>query len=165
MYVEKLAEMLAATRALSCVAVRLGITHGLGTVMKADLRFMTVPNRFAQLAAQGRPLTIHSGAVRPAGFIHLAEASAALRSALVLDLPTRYRAVNAVGECATVGEVAEQVRRAGQRRGLTTSTSGPSVSSSAKVSVETSLPTTIFRPHCRLASSIDEVLGHFLELS
>src|SRR5439155_11596386 len=58
-YAEKLAEMMATTRSLHSVSVRLGITHGVGPVMKRDLRFMTVPNRFAQLAAAGEPLTVH----------------------------------------------------------------------------------------------------------
>lgn len=162
-YVEKLAEMLAATRGLRAVAVRLGITHGLGTVMKHDPRFMTVPNRFAQLAAEGRPLTVHATATRPAGFIHLADASLALRAGLRADWPERYRAVNAVGECVSVERVAELVRAVAEARGLRPAIAGPreSAGSGVRVRVETSLPEE-FRPRRRLEGSIPEVLHYFL---
>lgn len=161
LYVEKLAEMLAATRGLRSVAVRLGITHGRGTVMKRDPRFMTVPNRFAQLAAEGQPLTVHAGATRPAGFIHLADASLALRAALTTDWPERYRAVNAVGECASVGQVARLVRVAAAARGLAPEISGPGDGAATTVQVQTSLPAS-FRPRRRLEESIPEVLEYFV---
>jgi nucleoside-diphosphate-sugar epimerase len=161
-YAEKLAEMLAATRDLPCVAVRLGITYGLGPVMKHDPCFMTVPNRFAQLAAAGQPLTIHPTALRPAGFIHLDDASLALRAALAADWPQRYRAVNAVGECASVGRVARLVQAAAAARGLDVVTSGPSEAGQPEIRVESSLPASRFRPRRCLAEAIPEVLEYFV---
>jgi nucleoside-diphosphate-sugar epimerase len=161
-YLEKLAELMAADGAFRCVSVRLGITHGLGSVMKTDPRFMIVANRFAQLTADGQPLTIHPTAIRPAGFIHLADASLALRAALAADFPESYRAVNAVGECASVGEVARQVEAAARARGLAVSVSGPRGDPPVAIQVETSLPERLFRPARRLAESIPEVLDYFL---
>jgi len=154
--------MLAATRGVRCVAVRLGITHGLGPVMKSDPRFMTVPNRFAQLAALGDPLTVHAGATKPAGFIELRDASLALQDALGLHLAEPYRAVNAVGECASVVEVARLVQQAARALGLTVSSSGPRKGETRAVRVETSLSTAVFRKPRRLADSIPEVLDFFL---
>ena len=161
-YAEKLAEMMAATRGLRCVAVRLGITHGLGPIMKTDPRFMTVPNRFCQLAAEGKALTIHSSATRPAGFIHVEDASSALQAALAASWPEPYRAVNAVGECASVGEVAELVRAAAESRGLPCEVSGPRSARAQHVAVETSLPKSLFRPRRQLSESVGEVLDYFI---
>ena len=162
-YAEKLGEMMAATRGLRCVAVRLGITYGPGPVMKHDPRFMTVPNRFAQLAAAEQPLTIHPTAVRPAGFIHLDDASLALRAALAADWPEAYRAVNAVGECAPVGRVAKLVQAAAAARGLAVAIRGSVGAEGAGVRVESSLPPGLFQSSRSLADSIPELLDYFLQ--
>ena len=50
-YQEKLAEMYSWDGGPRVVSVRLGITYGLGPVMKTDPRFQTVPNRFCARAA------------------------------------------------------------------------------------------------------------------
>jgi UDP-glucuronate 4-epimerase len=160
-YVEKLGEMLAATRGLSCLSVRLGITYGLGPVMKHDPRFMVVPNLFACRAAQGQPLTVHPSATRAAGFIHLEDASRALQAALSLptDRPS-YRPLNAVTECLTVGQVAEAVRGAGQARGVEVIVEGSADPAAPIVRVESSLAEALALPH-KLADSIGEVIDHF----
>jgi nucleoside-diphosphate-sugar epimerase len=160
-YLEKLAEMMAATRGPRCVAVRLGITYGLGPVMKTDPRFMTVPNRFAQLAAREEPLTVHAGATRPAGFIHVEDAGAALRTVLGADWSVPYWAVNAVAECLTVREVAECVRAAARERGLRGRILGPALRSHPEVVVRSSLSSAGFRPRRRLAESVGEVIDYF----
>jgi UDP-glucuronate decarboxylase len=161
-YVEKLAEMLGLTRGLPSVSVRLGITYGLGRVMKTDPRFMTVPNHFAQLAARGQPLTVHPGAVRPGGFIHLADASRALRSALSLELLPGFSAVNAHTECITVGEVASAVAQSAARRGVAVSVEGPLRPSESPVRVESSLPHRSATAR-QMGESIGEVFDYFLE--
>lgn len=161
-YLEKLAEMMAASGGPRAVAVRLGITYGLGPVMKTDPRFMTAPNRFAQLVAQGRALTVHAGASRPAGFIHLADASAALRTALGARGDERYRAVNAVGEMATVRQVAEWTQAAARERGLEIGIEGPQQDEPTTVTAKSSLSGLGFRPRQRLAESIGEVIDYFL---
>jgi nucleoside-diphosphate-sugar epimerase len=161
-YVEKLAEMLGATRGLRCVSVRLGITYGRGPVFKTDPRFMTVPNRFCQLASSGQPLTIHPGAVHPAGFIHLDDASRALLAALELPLEQPYRPVNAVSECLTVGQVAELVCRTARGRGLTPRVSGSSQAAPEPIEVESSL--SDLSVGCRvMEDSLGEVLDLFLQ--
>src|SRR5439155_2792028 len=130
-------------------------------VMKTDPRFMTVPNRFAQLAADEQPLTIHAGATRPAGFIHVDDASAALRTVLGADWAEPYRAVNAVAECLTVREVAECIRSAAHERGLRSAIIGPAPRNHAEVVVRSSLSSVGFRPRRRLAESVGEVIDHF----
>jgi len=161
-YTEKLAEMLATTRGLRIVAVRLGITYGVGPVMKTDPRFMTVPNRFAQLAAEGKPLTVHGNAVEPVGFIHVEDASSALKAALAAKWPESYRAVNAVSECISVAELARLVQAEAQSRAIDCSVVGPAQGDPIKISVETSLPPSLFQPRRRLAESVGELLDYFL---
>jgi nucleoside-diphosphate-sugar epimerase len=161
-YLEKLAEMMSASGGPRTVAVRLGITYGLGPVMKTDPRFMTVPNRFAQLAAQGEALSVHPSATRPLGFIHVAEASAALRVVLAAPWSEPYRAANAVGEMATVRQVAEWTLRAARERGLSARIEGPEQDDQAPLAVQSSLTSIGFRPRRKLADSIGEVIDCFL---
>ena len=160
-YVEKLAEMLAGAGAFRAVSARLGIVYGLGPVMKHDPRFMTVPNLFARLAAERQPLTIHPGAVRPAGFIHVEDASQALLAALQADWLEPYRAVNAVAECATVGQVAEHIAAAAASRGLVVEIRGERPSQSPPLEVESSLGPPHFQPRRHLAGAVGEVLDYF----
>src|SRR5206468_12058502 len=160
-YSEKLAEMMAPTSGLRCLSLRLGITYGVGPVMKLDPRFMTVPNRFAQLAALGEPLTIHPSASRAAGFIHLHDASAALRAALGMDQAEPYAAVNAVSECLSVVELAGLVQRAARARGWDVCADPVAASATRKIRVETRLPSELFRTARRLTDSIPELLDFF----
>jgi nucleoside-diphosphate-sugar epimerase len=160
-YVEKLAEMLGHRRGLRCVAVRLGITYGLGPVVKTDPRFMTVPNLFCKLAVGGDPLTVHAVATAPAGFIHLVDASRALQAGLELSLPKAYLAVNAVTECLTVGEVANLVCQAARDRGLATTVRGSITTAAAPPRVDSSLRELTDSPRM-MASSLGAVLDFFL---
>jgi nucleoside-diphosphate-sugar epimerase len=162
-YVEKLAEMRTADGGPPAVAVRLGITYGLGPVMKQEPRFMTVPNLFARLAAERQPLTIHPGATQPAGFIHLAGASAALQAALATDWRQPYQVLNAVAECVTVGQVAGWVAQEARARGLNPVVNGPTAPGPARVTVESSLPLATGLAERRLSDSLGEVLDYFLK--
>src|SRR5204862_7123625 len=108
-YLEKLAEMSAWQGGPTAVVVRLGITYGVGPVMKRDPRFQTVPNRFCAQAAAGEPLRVL--AARPAGFVHVRDAARALRVAAELPDSTPYRAVNCAPEVLSVADVAGLVRR------------------------------------------------------
>jgi nucleoside-diphosphate-sugar epimerase len=161
-YAEKLAEMLATSHSLRAVAVRLGVTYGVSPVMKTDPRFMTVPNRFAQLAAQGKPLTVHPTAAAPVGFIHVEDASSALMAALSAEWPERYRAVNAVSECVSVADLARLVQAEAQSRGIDCSVIGPAQADTMKISVETSLPPSLFQPRRQLSETAGELLDYFL---
>ena len=160
-YVEKLGEMLGQRRGLRCVAVRLGITYGLGPVLKTDPRFMTVPNLFCKLAAAGDPLTVHPRATVPAGFIHVVDASRALQAGLELPLTEPYVAVNAVTECLTVGEVANLVCQAARARGLATTVTGPRATPPAPPVVDSSLKELTDSPRT-MGSSLGAVLDFFL---
>lgn len=114
-YAEKLGEMYATTRGLTVAPVRLGIVYGLGPVMKRDLRFVTVPHAFCLRVLAGEPLPIHPGGRAPLPFIHLEDAVSALRLAGAAPAPPsiqRYAPANAVGEVASVLDVARLVQRA-----------------------------------------------------
>ena len=86
-YAEKLGEMMALTEGVPCSPVRLGIVYGLGPVTKSDLRFVTAPHAFCLRAIAGEPLPIHPAGLHPAGYVHLADAVAALRLAAGLPRP------------------------------------------------------------------------------
>ena len=111
-YAEKLGEMMALTEGVPCSPVRLGIVYGLGPVTKSDLRFVTAPHAFCLRAIAGEPLPIHPAGLHPAGYVHLADAVAALR--LAAGLPARerpYVPANAVSETASALDVARLVQR------------------------------------------------------
>ncbi len=131
-YVEKLGELLAATRGLLVAPVRLGIVYGLGPVMKRDLRFVTVPHAFCLRALAGQTLEVHPSGRLPLGFVHLDDAIEALRLAAVAlagaatpapagSAPPAaggaYWPANAVSEVATVLDVARLVQEAMAARG------------------------------------------------
>lgn len=125
-YVEKLAEMYAHERGLQAVAVRLGLVYGLGPVMKSDYRFLTAPNKFCLLAAQGEPLVVTAGGLRPQGLLHVADAARGLRFVAALpDLPP-YFSVNLATESATIRDVAGLVADLGASQGLAVEVQGPS---------------------------------------
>jgi UDP-arabinose 4-epimerase len=164
LYAEKLLEMLANERTRG-VSLRLGITYGVGPVMKRDPHFMTVPNLFAARAASRQPLSVVPGATQPAGFLHVQDASAAIRAALGMRLEESYGAVNVVGEVATVPGIADLVQRAGTRRGISVEITGaPSSPSprSATFAVQTSLPAEQWSARRHLAEALEELLDYFL---
>ena len=117
-YAEKLLAMYAALHGLRCLSLRFGIVHGLGPLFKTDPRFMTAPNVFCWRAARGEPLSVFGGGRAPAGFVHLAEATAATLAAADHAAFRGYTPLNVVGEVASVAEVAGWVRAAGAVRGL-----------------------------------------------
>ncbi|HEX2513185.1 MAG TPA: NAD(P)-dependent oxidoreductase [Chloroflexota bacterium] len=111
-YAEKLGEMMALTEGVPCSPVRLGIVYGLGPVTKSDLRFVTAPHAFCLRAIAGEPLPIHPAGLHPAGYVHLADAVAALRLGAGLPTPERpYVPANAVSETASALDVARLVQR------------------------------------------------------
>lgn len=170
LYAEKLLEMLCAQHALAGVNVRLGVVYGLGPLMKRDPRFLTVPNLFCLRTARGESLTVHAGANRPIGFLHLDDAVGALIAAavgadrLVAGEASAAGAVaaNAVSEVLTVGEVAEIVGRLAEERGLLTRVEGAAPPPPARWSVSSSLDSVGFRPRRAMAESLGAVLDHYL---
>jgi nucleoside-diphosphate-sugar epimerase len=108
-YVEQLARMLG----VSFASVRLGVTYGLGPIMKTIPAFMTVPNLFCQRAARGEVLRVLED--RPMAFIHVEDAVDAL-----LQAGTRqdcgFELFNAAPEVASIGRVALTVQRLAKAR-------------------------------------------------
>jgi nucleoside-diphosphate-sugar epimerase len=163
-YVEKLGEMFAARYGLPVAPVRLGIVHGVGPVMKRDLRFVTVPHAFCLRALAGQPLEVHAGGLRPLGFVHLDDA---VRALLLAASGRGYAPANAAGEVATVLDVAGLVQRAAQAIGL-----APDVRvhddrrpspplQAAPFTVVSRLERLGWRPQRDLATSIPEVLAWY----
>ena len=151
MYVEQLARMIG----LPFVSVRLGVTYGLGPLMKThDPAFMTVPNLFCQRAARGEVLHVLED--RPLGFIHVQDAVAALL--LAGERVSAWQAVNAAPEVATIGQVARTVQRLGQERGLRVCVEG-AAASEATFRVRSRLP---LEPAHTLEQSLGELLDFFL---
>ncbi len=124
-YGEKLLELYAARAPLLAVAVRLAIVYGVGPVMKTDYLRMTVPNKFCLQTVRGEPLQVHPEATTPTAFIHLDDATAALRAAGAAPWPPGFHAANAAGEVCTVPELAATVAAAASCRGLHASIRAP----------------------------------------
>lgn len=173
-YAEKLGEMYAVTRGLNVAPVRLGIVYGLGPVMKRDLRFVTVPHAFCLRVLAGEPLPIHPGGLASLPFIHLEDAVSALRLAGAARSPQGYAPANAVGEVASVLDVARLVQRAawesGQDAVLRFHTSegvqtregvdiAPPVGQS--FAVRSRLERAGWRPVGRLATALPAIMTHY----
>jgi nucleoside-diphosphate-sugar epimerase len=176
-YAEKLGEMMAGTEGVPCSPVRLGIVYGLGPVTKSDLRFVTAPHAFCLRAIAGEPLPIHPAGLQPAGYVHLADAVAALR--LAAALPTRerpYVPANAVAETASALEVARLVQRiawaAGHDATLRLHTPGPPEAPEAPegadgtpggqaFTVRSVLDGVGWHPVGRLAEDLPRIFAHY----
>jgi UDP-glucose 4-epimerase len=166
-HVEKLLEMYSALHGLRCLSLRFGIVHGLGPVFKTDPRFMTAPNLFCWRAARGEPLTVFGGGRTPAGFVHVADATAATLAATDHDGFRGYVPLNVVGEVVSVAEVAGWVRAAGAARGLDVRVEGldPAgpVDEAARYRVASGLDGVPYvRPGHLLRDSVGDVLDYFL---
>ncbi|HZO29123.1 MAG TPA: NAD(P)-dependent oxidoreductase [Chloroflexota bacterium] len=160
-YAEKLLEMLSGQHAVSVLNVRLGVVYGLGPLMKDDPRFLTVPNLFCRRTVAGEPLTVHAGANRPIGFLHLDDAVQSLRVAASIGLGScaGAEALNAVSEVLGVGEVAAIVGREANARGLSPKIVGAGPLTGPRWSVASSLDAAGFRP----TRTMDERLGEILD--
>jgi UDP-glucuronate 4-epimerase len=160
-YAEKLIDMLAARHSAAAANVRLGVVYGLGPLMKRDPRFLTVPNLFAMRAARGEPLTVHPGAARPIGFLHLDDAVAALLAAAEQAPVGSAATYNAVGEVLSVPEVAAIARDAAAERGLRVDVVGDAPPPTDRFAVRSSLRLAAGWPTRRMAESLGEVIDHY----
>jgi nucleoside-diphosphate-sugar epimerase len=158
-YGEKLVELYARRAGIRAAAVRLAVVYGVGPVMKTDYRFMTVPNKFCLQAVRREPLEVHAGAPATA-FIHLDDASAALRAAALG--PMGFQAVNAAGEVTTLTGLAAEVARAAAARGLRVHVQGSrGEAPEPPVVIESRLAATGWRPTRSLGTSLGALLDHF----
>jgi nucleoside-diphosphate-sugar epimerase len=166
-HAEKLLEMYAGLHGLRCLSLRFGIVHGLGPVFKTDPRFMTAPNLFCLRAARGEPLTVFGGGRAPAGFVHVADATAATLAAGDHAGFRGYVPLNVVSEVVSVAEVAGWVRAAGEARGLAVRVEGldPAgpVDEAARYRVASGLDAVPYvRPGHLLRESVGDVLDYFI---
>lgn len=158
-YVEKLIEMYAALHGMRCISARLAIVYGLSPVMKTEYRFMTAPNKFCRQLALGEPLELYPGSERLAGFIHIDDACAALRSIAGHTRFHGYCPVNVATEWATVPELAALATDLASRRGLA---GAPAAVPTLRQAIGGRLAATGFRPNRDLAHGLAEVLDYFV---
>ncbi|MDO8670470.1 MAG: NAD(P)-dependent oxidoreductase [Dehalococcoidia bacterium] len=166
-YAEKLLEMYAYRYGLRCLAVRLGVTYGVGPVMKKDYRFMTAPNKFSLQAVRGERIAVYGSGLNPTGFIHVADAARAMRAVAALEAPDGYLAVNAVSEMMPVSAVAQIVADEGRTRGLEVVVSIEDIGGAAKGAAKgapkigSRLDSVGFRPERSLQDGVEEMIDYF----
>jgi UDP-glucose 4-epimerase len=102
------AVLAAAGRGLRPSDLRLATVFGLAPLM----RFDAVANRFAYLAGVGRPLTIYGSGQQNRPFVHVSDASGAIRFCLDHPEQTSGEIFNVVGENASILELADAIREA-----------------------------------------------------
>jgi nucleoside-diphosphate-sugar epimerase len=169
-HAEKLLEMYAGLHNLRCLALRFGIVYGLGPIFKTDPIFMTAPNKFCWQIARGEELVVFGGGRLPAGWLGLADAVAATLAAADHAAFAGYRALNVVGEVASVAQVATLAREAAAARGLAISIAGLDpdgpVDERARFTVTSGLdPLDAARPRQTLRQSLPAILDHCLALN
>ena len=96
----------AVERGLEPTVLRLGTVFGYAPTM----RFDAVANRFAYLAGVGRPLTVYGTGEQMRPFVHVRDASAAIRFCLGYPSETTAEIFNVVGENASILDLVEAVR-------------------------------------------------------
>ncbi|TAK35281.1 MAG: NAD(P)-dependent oxidoreductase [Chloroflexota bacterium] len=117
-YVEKLLEMYATLHGLRCLSLRLGVVHGVAPIMKTDYRFMTAPNKFCLQLVRGEPIQIYAAGHATTGYIHVADASAAMMAVARQSDLTGYAILDVFTEVTSAHAVAAQVAWIGRARGL-----------------------------------------------
>jgi UDP-glucuronate 4-epimerase len=167
LHAEKLLEMYAGLYDLRCLALRFGIVYGLGPIFKTDPTFMTAPNKFCQQIARGETIAVFGGGRLPAGWLGLSDAVAATLDAADNAALSGYRALNVVGEVASVAEVALLAREAAAARGIAATIAGldPAgpVDERARFTVTSGLgPLDATRPRQTLRDSLPAILEHCL---
>jgi nucleoside-diphosphate-sugar epimerase len=156
-YVEQLGRMLG----VPFVSVRLGVTYGLAPVMKEEAGFMTVPNLFCQRAINGESLRVLED--RAMAFVHVRDAARALLAASNLPLtPVEpWLAANAAPEVLGIGQVAREVARQAEARGLGVHVEGAEPRPPSTFTVRSRLADAGFAPRHTLPGALGEVLDFF----
>lgn len=156
-------EALVAAYGLSGVAVRMGIVHGVGPVMKTDERFLPVPQRFCVQVARGTPLQVATGPESLLAFVHLEDAVEGVLRARALS--GSVSVVNLAAEVRTVASLAEAVQSVARARDrhVTVRYLGRRRRYAAR-KVASSLDATGFRPVRRIEDSVGGVLDYYLGL-
>jgi nucleoside-diphosphate-sugar epimerase len=143
------------------VAARLGIVHGLSSVMKTDPRFLAAPQLFCLQAARGEPVRVATGASTALAFVHIDDAVEGLLRCRSLD--DRLAIANVASEVRSVASVAEAVRAAGRDRGLDVQIQYLGRNGRHRErSIRSRLDATGFVPSRRFEDSVGPVLDHYL---
>ena len=100
------AVLAAAQRGLCPTSLRLATVFGTAAAM----RFDAVANRFAYLAGIGRPLTIYGTGRQTRPFVHVSDASSAIRFCLAHTEQTSSETFNVIGENASILKLVDAVR-------------------------------------------------------
>ena len=163
LYAEKLGEMHARRDGITFVPVRLGITYGVGPVMKRDRRFVTVPHAFCLRRLAGVPVVVTPSGARPLAFCHLDDAVAAMRRATA-DLPAgTYAPANAATEVLTAHEVRESVDLAARLAGYAVPEEDPAPAITSRFTVTSRLRDVGWAPRRQMREAIADVLTYFRE--
>lgn len=160
-YAEKLGEMHAHRDGITFAPVRLGIVHGVGPVLKRDLRFVTVPHAFCLRRLAGTPVTVSAAGSRPLAFCHLDDAVSALRLAGAGLAPGTYTPANAVTEVLTAHEVRDIVDAVARAAGIRVPDDGPATPVAARFAVASRLHAAGWRPRRVMREAITEVLDAY----
>lgn len=155
--------LLAAYRPLGLrgAAARLGIVHGVSPVMKIDLRFLAVPQRFCLQAARGAPLRVSTGPSTNLAFVHVADAVEGLLC--LRDAPDSISVANVACEVRSAAEVATAVQGAAYDRGLQIPIECEGRPSAARTTEVTSaLDPLGFKAQRRIEEGVAAVLDHYL---
>lgn len=94
-------------REMETTILRFGTVYGLSPCM----RFDAVPNRFAYLAAIGRPVTVFGGGEQYRPLVHIRDAAEAVRMALSEADQCRGKVFNVVSENVSVRQMAVAVQK------------------------------------------------------
>ncbi len=135
-------------------ALRLGTVHG----WTIGMRFDTVANRFAYLAAQGRPLSVYSSAwneKRP--YVHVSDVMSAYRIAATLLGGT----FNVVGENADIKAIVAAIRTVIPETQVVT-TETPSLNQLSYEVDGSKFEALGFKAKTTLQAGIQEVIARFL---
>jgi UDP-glucuronate 4-epimerase len=157
--------LLAAYRPLgiSGAAARLGIVHGKSPVMKTDLRFLAVPQRFCLQAARGEQLHVATGPASELAFVHINDAVQGLLC--LRDAPEETMVANIACEVRSVADLVTALGRVAPKRGLELRldyADWPTSSSTRKV--VSALERVGFKPARRIQEGVAEVLDHYLAI-
>lgn len=143
-------------RGLHVTILRLGTLYGLAPVM----RFDALVNRFAYLTGVCRPLTVFGDGRQRRPILHVNDASAAFRHAIVRSLPAPVPVYNVVEASVSVLDVVEAARQS--RPELTVHYTEQDIRTHYSFDVVGArFRSTGWQPRASLAEGFTEMLEHF----
>ncbi len=149
----------ASQRGLKTHILRLGTIYGLAPVT----RFDAVINRFAYLAGTRRSLTIYGKGDQKRPFIHVRDASSAVRFCLDQLTTTEGLILNTVGQNASIIDLAREVQSSLPEAALRFTDQNVLTHLSFEVSAE-KLKNLGWHPRFEIQQGIQELIAHFSSL-